>query len=289
MTTFGLRFGRCIAVATTCRSALCILLALLLGPVAAAAAVPGEPHPFGPKTIRLGSGDVVRVVVFQNTDLTLEARVDGEGRLTYPFLGAIDVVGKTTADVEKMISSGLIEQNVLKRAQVSVSLLQLRSQQIAILGYVNRPGNYPLDMNYSVSGALALAGGVLPTGAEKISLSRYMGNAVQTTELDLTRLFKGGAGKRGDVQLEPGDVLFVPKASILYVYGEVQRPGVMRLESEMTVQQALAASGGLNPRGSMRGLRITRQTTDGLQELTDVSMQTPLLPDDVVFVQQSIF
>jgi polysaccharide biosynthesis/export protein len=266
-----------------------VLTGGLLLQALAASAAPGEPHPFGPKTLRLGGGDVVRVAVFQNTDLSLETRVDGEGRLTYPFLGVVDVAGKTTAEVEKLISAGLVEQGVLKRAQVSVSLVQVRSQQIAVLGYVSRPGAYPLDMNYSVSGALALAGGVLPTGAEKISLSRYTGNAVQTTELDLTRLFKSGAGKRGDVRLEPGDVLFVPRAPVLYVYGEVQRPGAMRLEPGMTVQQALAASGGLNARGSLRNLRITRQTAAGSEELSDVGMQTSLLPDDVVFVQQSLF
>lgn len=248
-----------------------------------------DPHPFGPKTIRLGSGDIVRINVFQNTDLTLESRVDGDGKLSYPFLGSVDVAGKTTADVEKLIGAALVEQGVLKRAQVSVSLMQLRSQQVAVLGYVSRPGNYSLDMNYSVSGALALAGGVLPTGADKISLTRYSAGATQTTELDLAGLFKAGAGKRGDMALEPGDVLFIPRAPLLYVYGEVQRPGVMRLEPNMTLQQALAAGGGLNPRGSLRNLRITRQTPAGAQELNDPTPQTPLQADDVVFVQQSLF
>jgi polysaccharide biosynthesis/export protein len=170
-----------------------------------------------------------------------------------------------------------------------VSIAQLRSQQIAVLGYVNRPGTYPLDMNYSVSGALALAGGVVPSGAETATLTRINGGTVQTTELDLVRLLKGGAGQRGDMQLQSGDVLFVPRAPFLYVYGQVQRPGAMRLEAGMTVQQALAASGGLNLRGSLGGLRITRQTPDGVQELSAVGLQTPLMADDVVFVPESLF
>lgn len=269
-----------------CASMLFVMpLATLHGTAQAAS----PPHPFGAKTLRLGSGDTIRIAVFQNNDLSLEARVDGDGRVTYPFIGAIEVGGKTTAEVEKMIAAALVEQGVLRRAQVSVSLTQLRSQQIAVLGHVSRPGTYPLDLNYSVSGVLALAGGVLPTGADKATLTRINGSEVQTTELDLVRLFKGGAGQRGDMQLQSGDVLFVPRAPMLYVYGQVQRPGAMRLEAGMTVQQALAASGGLNLRGSMGGLRITRQTPEGAQELRSVELQTPLVPDDVVFVPESLF
>jgi polysaccharide biosynthesis/export protein len=280
----GLTFTRALRAAG---AALCgaVLVATSFWATATAQPV----RPFGPKTLRLGGGDSIRVAVFQNTDLSLEVRVDGDGRISYPFLGLIEVAGKTTSEVEKAIAAALVEQGVLKRAQVSVSVSQLRSQQVAILGHVNRPGTYPLDLNYSVTGALALAGGVLPSGADRASLTRNNGANPQTTELDLVRLLKGGAGASGDVALQPGDVLFVPRAPMLYVYGQVQRPGAMRLEAGMTVQQALAASGGLNLRGSMNRLRITRQTATGSEELASVDLQTTLMPEDVVYVPESLF
>jgi polysaccharide biosynthesis/export protein len=227
--------------------------------------------------------------VFQNAELQLDTRVDGEGRITYPFIGVMKVGGLTPAEVEQAIAAGLEQKNVLRRPQVSVSLLSYRSQQIAVLGHVNRPGPYVLDMDYTVSGALAQAGGVGPSGAETAVLSRIEAGVVRNIEVDLVQMFRPGATRAQDVRVLPGDVIFVHRAPAFYIYGEVQRPGMQRLERDMTVMQALSASGGLTPRGTERGLRITRRADDGTLTTIEVDLATRLLPDDVVQVRESLF
>ena len=241
------------------------------------------------KTLRLGPGDVVRIVVFQNADLTLECRVDGEGRITYPFLGALDVGGMTAAEVELLVARGLEQREVLRRPQVSAQVVQFRSQQVSVLGFVNRPGQYVLDLAYTLSGALAQAGGVSPGGADSAVLSRLEEGRPVSREIDLVRMFRPGAAREGDVALQGGDVIYVHRAPSFYVYGEVQRPGQQRLERDMTVMQALAAGGGLTPRGTERGLRVTRRMPAGEMNTIDVTPDTRLAPDDVLYVRESLF
>lgn len=237
----------------------------------------------------VGSGDVVRVTVFQNPDLAVETRVDGTGRITYPFLGALDVRGKTPGDVEKMIATGLEEKQVLKRPQVTVNVLQFRSQQVSVLGHVNRPGKYPLELPYTVSDALALAGGITPNGADTVILSREENGTVRNIEIDVLQMFASGGQRADDVAVRAGDVLYVHRAPAFYIYGEVQRPGQFRLEREMTVLQALSAGGGLTPRGTQRGIRITRKDSDGLPVELRSEPTARVQPDDVIRIQESLF
>lgn len=269
---------------TLLRHGLHLLLALLAAAPAGAQGVPAAG-----KTLVLGAGDLLRIAVFQNADLTLETRVDGDGRITYPFLGVLEVGGRTTADVERLVARGLEQGNVLKRPQVSVTMTQFRSQQVAVLGFVNRPGQYVLDMAYSVTGALAQAGGVAPGGADVAVLSRLQDGKPTLTEVDLVQMYRPDAPRSTDLQMQPGDVLYVHRAPAFYVYGEVQRPGAQRLEREMTVMQALAAGGGLTPRGTERGLRITRRGADGSLVTEEVGLDTRLRADDVLFVRESLF
>lgn len=238
----------------------------------------------------IGPGDIVRIIVFQNADLTLETRVDDDGRLTYPFLGALDVAGQTPAQVERVIASGLTSKDVLKRPQVSVVVTQFRSRQISVLGAVNRPGRYPLELPYTLSDALALAGGVAPGGADTVVLSRAEGGKVRNDEIDLVRMFSVGGKRAEDIVLRHGDVLYVHRAPSFYIYGEVQRPGMFRLEREMTLMQALSAGGGLTPRGTERGVRVSRRLADGrVATVKPDNLQERLEPDDVIYVRESLF
>lgn len=237
----------------------------------------------------VGSGDTVRVTVFQHPDLAVETRVDGTGQITYPFLGMLDVRGKTPGAVERMIAVGLEEKQVLKRPQVTVNVVQFRSQQISVLGYVNRPGKFALELPYTVSDALALAGGVAPNGADAVVLSREENGAVRNIEIDVLLMFASGGQRADDIKVQAGDVLYVHRAPTFYIYGEVQRPGQFRLEREMTVLQALSASGGLTARGTQRGVRITRKGDAG--QLLEVrgDLTARVQPDDVIRIQESLF
>jgi polysaccharide export outer membrane protein len=272
----------------TARRTLAAALLSLVTLAATATSASAQPAVSG-KTLTLGAGDQLRIGVFQNPELTLDTRVDGDGRITFPFLGGLEVGGQTTSQVEQLIARGLEQKDVLKKPQVSVSLVQYRSQQMAVLGYVNRPGQYVLDMNYTVSGALAQAGGVGAGGADSAILSRTENGKSQNIEIDLVQMFRPGASRAADIAVLPGDVLFVHRAPAFYIYGEVQRPGMQRLERDMTVMQALSAGGGLTPRGTERNMRITRRNDDGSQRTIDAALDTRLRADDVIYVRESMF
>jgi polysaccharide export outer membrane protein len=76
---------------------------------------------------------------------------------------------------------------------------------------------------------------------------------------------------------------------VVYIYGEVQRPGPMRLERDMTVLQALSTGGGLTQRGTERGMRVTRRSPDGAPIQIEATSAMRLQPDDVIFVKESLF
>jgi polysaccharide export outer membrane protein len=229
------------------------------------------------------------VSVFQHPDLSVETRVDGAGHMTYPFLGSLDVGGKTPAQIEALLAAGLEEKQILKRPQVTVNVVQFRSQQVAVLGQVNRPGKFPLELPYTVSDVLALAGGVTPNGADAVVLSRLVNGAVINQEIDLVQMFTPNGKRAADVPVLPGDVLYVHRAPLVYIYGEVQRPGPMRLERDMTVLQALSTGGGLTLRGSRRGVVITRKVPEGGMKEISADLETLLKPEDVIYVRESWF
>ena len=210
----------------------------------AAAAVAASPE------YRLGSGDVVRIVVYQNPDLTLEARVSEAGLVSFPLLGNVHIGGLGVSAAEKLIADGLKSGNFVKQPQVTLTLLQIKGSQASVLGQVNRPGRYPIETaDMRMTDLLANAGGVAGSGADLLVLSGTRNGKPFRLEIDLPSVFGPNAeqGRVNDVLIQNGDVLWVDRAPLVYIYGEVQRPGPMRLERGMTLMQVLAAGGGADP------------------------------------------
>ncbi len=273
------------ATVTAIATALC-----LLG-TANHAAAQGAAAPAAPAATeyRLGAGDVVRVVVFQNPDLTLETRVTEAGVVSYPLLGNIRLGGLTVTAAEKLIADGLRNGNFVKQPQVTLVLLQVRGNQASVLGQVNRPGRYPIEVaDMRLSDLLATAGGTAPTGTDMVVLTGTRNGQPYRLEVDLPTLFSAG-GRDKDVLILNGDTAWVDRQPIVYIYGEVQRPGAMRLERDMTLLQALAAGGGLTQRGTERGVRVHRKEADGSVKVMDATMTEKLRDGDVVFVRESLF
>jgi polysaccharide export outer membrane protein len=100
-------------------------------------------------------------------------------------------------------------------------------------------------------------------------------------------LNNGALGK--NYELAGGDIIFVPRASTFYIYGEVLKPGAYRLEKNMNVMQALSLGGGITPRGTQRGIEIRRQGVDGKPTKIHAELTDPVQADDVVYVKESLF
>jgi polysaccharide biosynthesis/export protein len=237
---------------------------------------------------RLALGDLIRITVFQVPDLSLETRITEAGAISYPLLGSVSLVGLTVADAEQRIAKGLRDGNFVRQPQVSINVIQTRGNQVSVLGQVGRPGRYPLETGeVRLTDLLATAGGVNPTGADQVVVVGTRNGQPYRVEVDLPSAFS--ANRRGDILLQNGDVIWVERAPTIYMYGEVQRPGAMRLERNMTVMQALAAAGGITNRGTLRGLRISRKDAEGRAREIEPQMNDILRPDDILFVRESVF
>lgn len=237
----------------------------------------------------LGAGDVIRISVFQNPDLTTEARVSETGTVSFPLIGSVVLGGKTVQEAERLIAGRLKDGGYVLQPQVNILPLQLRSSQVAVLGHVNRPGRFPLETsNLRLSEMLAAAGGIAADGADTVVLlGTREGHAVRR-EIDLPVLFRKG-DLSADLGLANGDVIYVDKAPVFYIYGEVQRPGSFRLERAMTVMQGLATGGGTTARGTVKGLQIHRRDEIGRVSVIEPRLNDPLQSDDVIFVRESLF
>jgi polysaccharide export outer membrane protein len=237
----------------------------------------------------LGAGDLVRVSVFQSPELTLETRIPESGVVNYPLLGAVTLGGLTISQAEKRIADGLLNGKFLRQPQVSILVTQLRGAQASVLGHAVRPGRYALELtNTRLSDLMALAGGVAPDGSDILTVVGTRGGKPFRQQIDFRTLFRGDASSQ-DIVIENNDVVYIDRGPQVYIYGEVQKPGTLRLERGMTVQQALAAAGGLTQRGTQRGIRVTRKGADGATQTVTPNLQDTLKQDDVIQVPESLF
>ena len=271
-----------------------LLLAAALGlsalGVQAQAAAPAKAAAAASPEYRLGAGDVIRIVVYQNPDLTLETRVSETGYVSFPLLGNIRIGGLGVGAAEKLIADGLKNGNFVKQPQVTLTLMQVKGNQASVLGQVNRPGRYPIETaDMRMTDLLANAGGVATTGGDQLVLTGTRNGKPFRMEIDLPSVFSAEQNRTNDVLIQNGDVLWVDRAPLVYIYGEVQRPGPMRLERGMTLMQVLAAGGGLTQRGTERGIRVHRKAADGKVQVIQAPMDASLKDGDVVYVKESLF
>ena len=237
----------------------------------------------------LGPGDVVRIQVFQSTDLTVEARISESGVISYPLLGVVKLAGLSPQQAENLISTRLRDGKFLQNPQVTLNILEFRSQQVSVLGNVGKPGRYPLETTgMRLSEILSVAGGVAPTGADSVILMTTRSGRPQRLEIDLVDMFTTGDLSK-DVVLQAGDTIYVNRAPNYFVYGQVQRPGQYALDRGMTVAQAIAKGGGLTLRGTDRGIRLHRRVGERNIQVMEPKLDDPVRPDDLLFIRESIF
>jgi len=237
----------------------------------------------------LGAGDSVRVTVFQNPDLTTDARVSPRGTIVFPLVGEIELGGLTPAQAGNRIADQLRRGGFMVKPQVAVSILQVRSRQVHVLGQLQRPGSYVLeDTGARLTDILTLAGGINGAGADTVTVLTHRDGKAQTWAINLPAIFRGGEGAT-NIQIENGDTIFVERAPVFYIYGEVQRAGAYRLEPNMIVMQALALGGGLTLRATERGIGVHRRMPNGKFMKLEAKLTDPVQAEDVVVVRESLF
>jgi polysaccharide export outer membrane protein len=242
---------------------------------------------------KMGSDDLITVNVFDHPELSVAARVSKSGYITFPLLGQVFASGLTTRELEELLIKRLGDGGYVRRPQVSVLVTDYQSQKVSVMGQVTKPGQYALTTANKVLDLLAQAGGVVngipgATGndiaGDEATLIRHDGTKVA---IDLHALFEGDPSQNPPVA--GGDTIYVPRAPVFYIYGQVQKPGPYKLERNMTVTQAIAAGGGLTPKGSEHFMTVKRRDSKGTVRNVSVKGRDQLLPDDVLDIKEGWF
>ncbi|HET7775424.1 MAG TPA: polysaccharide export protein EpsE, partial [Azospira sp.] len=218
-----------------------------------------------------------------------ETRISPQGTILMPLIGQVDLRGLSPEDAMSRIAQRLKEGQFLVDPQVSLTVLQVRSRQVSVLGQVVRPGRYALDdASPRLVDVLALAGGITPAGDDTVTVMTTRDGKPTTLTVDISRMYRNG-DLSSNIEINSGDTIFVQRAPVFYIYGEVQRAGAYRLDKDINVVQALSLGGGMTLRGTERGMRIDRRTPDGSLSRIEVQPADRVQPDDVIYVKESLF
>lgn len=255
-------------------------------------------HQAAPRTenhdLPIGVGDLIEISVFEVEELSrLKVRIPQRGVVRLPLVGQLQASGRSVSELEEDIRERL-RANYMHDPQVSVFVVEHRSQTVSVVGAVVKGGMHPLTSRLRVSEALALAEGLTPeadttvylvrrvsaeaarrmgevnNGAERAAPLPAGGFAEVTVPIDLEALAQGK--EELNLTLEAGDVIHVPRASTYYVGGEVERAGSFPLRARTTVQQAVVAAGGVKDVAAWGDIRLYRVNTTGEREITKVDL-----------------
>ncbi len=235
----------------------------------------GEPSTFAPVSdiqvpldYIVGPGDKLQIQLYGNEPASYSLTVERDGRINFPKLGPISVSGLTFENAR-----AVIEQHVAKQligSRVSVTMGDLRSIRVFVLGEANKPGSYTVSGLSTMTNALFVSGGVKKIGSlRNIQLKR---NGRLVTVLDLYDLLLHG-DTSGDRQLLPGDVIFIPPIGpIVSVDGAVRRPAIYEVKGEKTVADAIELAGGLSPEADAKLVQMERILPSSLHEMQNVDL-----------------
>lgn len=205
----------------------------------------------------VGPGDLLELSVFDVPELSKSVRVTGDGELDLPLIGKMQASGKSAAALAAIIADRYRTGNLVLNPQVTIRILEFATQGITISGEVQHPGVYPDFGPKSLSDALALAGGMTAQADTHVQIMHRSVHTQQSVRVPLEGI-RTSADENTPVY--PGDSIYVPRAGIVYVLGDVTRPGgiVMR-NGELTVLEALSESQGLKGTAKLQDAFILRK------------------------------
>ena len=213
-------------------------------------------------SLLIGPGDEVKVTVFDTPELSESARVTDDGELPLMLGGKIKLASLTPIQAARSIEAALIQSRVMNYPRVLVTVTQYATQNVTVFGQVMKPGSYPIDTPRSVVDVLGLAGGLTDLADRHITIERH------TTHKQISYYVSNKSTDYLDqsAMVNPGDKVLVPKAGIVYVLGDVGRPGgypMTNNDGTLSVLQAVAAAGGTQSSAVPSHTRLVRRTAIG--------------------------
>jgi polysaccharide export outer membrane protein len=244
------------------------------------------------ESLLIGPGDSLHIQVYDTPEMEQRARVTDAGEVPLSFLGNVKVANQTPEQAAEEIEHRLIAAGVMRHPQVTVRVDVYATQNASVMGQVVKPGVYEIDTGRKVVDVLALAGGLTDLADRHITIERY---GDPSHKVDYYFSNQAETALTDDPLVYPGDHVIVPRAPVVYVLGDVLKPGGYPVDtnnSKMTVLQALSLAGSANHTAALGRSKLVRKTPTGVQQidLPIGSMQkgkTPdvaLMPDDVIYV-----
>jgi polysaccharide export outer membrane protein len=242
---------------------------------------------------QIGQGDILKIAVWSQPELSGEFTVDVAGGITMPLIGAVKAQGQTIAQVEQAIRERLAD-GYLINPQVTIDVAQFKSQRVFVVGEVKAPGVVPLSGALSLIEALTrvgslteFAGGDLvvirPQDGKEVTGPVLSGDpgAREILRVDIQQL--QSRGPTSNIDLRDGDTVVVPRAEMIFVNGQVNAPGRYTYERDMTILMAISKANGVNDLGSTKRVKIIR-IVDGKRTDLKAELGDKVLPGDTVQV-----
>jgi len=279
------------------RFAIGVIAFLLLCSNAVFAQVPLPPTPAdvasaaGHPLLTLGPGDQVKMEVFGRPEMDTTTYVTEDGTMRIPLAGSVKVAGLSPTEGAQKVEAALRDGQFLVDPHVTLTLTQSKSQRISVLGEVRSPGRYAIESNTTILDLMAQAGGVNEKASDVVYILRPdSSGTLQRIPVDLRGTMNSQDAMPAALQtLHTGDSIYVPAASQAYIAGEVRTTGPFRLDTGMTVLQAIARAGGVTERGSTRRVSIKRRDPKGGYTVISAKPDDKIQPEDVITVKERIF
>jgi len=234
-----------------------------------------------------GPGDVLKIIVYDNDDLKAKVRISDTGTIVMPLLGKIDIKKLTINQITEKITR-LLADGYLVNPQVNVFVEEYRSKKVVVLGSVRQPGIIELSGAITFLELISRSGGLDKNAGETATIQRKSSEGEKIIVIDLKGLIEQGDISQ-NAMISDGDTVFVSKAGMCYITGEVEDPGTYPCGDKATVLKLVALSGGFTGKASKSGIRIVRIIDNKKTILKDVDLYTPLKHSDVVVVPESFF
>ncbi|MGA1868104.1 MAG: polysaccharide biosynthesis/export family protein [bacterium] len=245
----------------------------------------------------IGPEDVLHVTVWDNEDLSSKVAVSLEGFINFHLIGKIKASGLTTAELAEEITHKL-KSGYINNPQVTIQVIEYKSQKVFIIGEANKPGTYYLTKKTTLIEAISMAGGLRDAGREVIVVrpkkkgkSRDYAPSSQAEEgeqikVDIRSALEGDLSQ--NIYIHNGDSIFIPKAQSFFIMGEVNSPGKYSLEKGTTILKAISMGGGTTAKAAMGRTKVVR-VVEGKEVKIKVNMDEFVQPNDAIIVPESFF
>jgi len=216
--------------------------------------------------LRIAAGDLLDLNVFDTPELSTKLRVDEHGNISLPLAGVLSVSGMTAEQAGLAIEAQLRQTDVLKDPHVAIAVLEYATQGVTVVGEVKNPGVYPLLGSHGLLDLISAAGGVTPNAGKAVTVTH---RADPDHPVVVQVESKPGSTAALKVDISPGDTVMVSHAGIVYVVGDVGKPGGFLIENNdrLTVLQAIALAQGTNKTAALNKSKLIRKTETGREEM----------------------